>query len=311
MNKRIGIAIGLLLILTGLVMLLLPDLRSFLLNEHTRHTIQALNNPEPSSVVSVTEGTQSEPCIVPIQSDKESDPRYQQMADYNRELFRSHQADFTDERSYEDVPKGLEGLEELGYIEIPAMDVTLPLYCGASLKHMAQGAAVMAQTSMPIGGENTNCVIAGHRGYRGAPYFREIEKLREGDLVSVTNLWETLYYRVREISVIAPNDNEAVLIQEGEDLVTLLTCHPYQSHGKYRYLVICERCTEDSVQEALTEHTGETEKKEETIVASDGAVFESSQQEIQREELLRRIGAVVLLGLLVSMIFLVLKMEAQ
>ena len=106
---------------------------------------------------------------------------------------------------------------------------------------MADGAAQLCQTSLRIGGENTNCVIAGHRGWRGASYFRYIEKLRIGDEVRITNLWETLHYRVVDIQIIAPYEVERILIQEGRDLITLLTCHPYASGGKQRYLVFCER----------------------------------------------------------------------
>ena len=135
------------------------------------------------------------------------------------------------------------GLEDevFGVISIPAMDLNMPILLGATEKKLAEGAAHLSQTSLPIGGNNTNCVIAGHRGYNGASYFRYIEKLRIGDCVSITNLWETLEYRVVQIKIIYPNEVEEILIQEDRDLLTLLTCHPYASGGKQRYLVICER----------------------------------------------------------------------
>ena len=117
----------------------------------------------------------------------------------------------------------------------------MPIFLGATDKHMAEGAAHMSQTSLPIGGENTNCVIAGHRGYGGASYFRYIEKMQVGDSVTITNLWETLEYRVIQIKIIYPYQVEEILIQEGRELLTLLTCHPYASGGKQRFLVICER----------------------------------------------------------------------
>lgn len=309
MGKKISIGIGLLLILAGLGLFLQPDVSSLLLWLHTRHTIQALDNSAGHAGASVEDArepdaSQSEPCAAPVQGSKEADPRYQQMLAYNQELYSSRQAAFTDERSYAELPESLAGLDELGYIEIPAMKVTLPLYCGATEQHMAQGAAVLAQTSMPIGGENTNCVIAGHRGYRGAPYFREIEKVQEGDLVYVTNLWETLCYRVREITIIAPNDNEAILIRDGEDLVTLLTCHPYRSGGKYRYLVICERCEGNSELESATQQSSQQKKKDrQGIIASDGAVFASSEPEIRQELMLRRIVSLLLCFLLIVLLF--------
>lgn len=94
---------------------------------------------------------------------------------------------------------------------------------------------------MPIGGTNTNCVLAGHRGWYGALFFRHIELLEIGDVVLITNLWETLRYTVSEIKVIEPDAIDEILIQPGRDLVTLLTCHPYGSGGRYRYVVYCER----------------------------------------------------------------------
>ena len=140
---------------------------------------------------------------------------------------------------------GMEADDVVGYVEIPAMDVTLPLYLGASRAHMNDGATVLGQTSMPIGGISTNCVIAAHRGWNGTAMFRDVELLQEGDLVYLTNLWETLTYQVTGISIIWPDQVEAVAIQPGQDMVTLLTCHPYIV-STYRYLVYCQRVEQDT-----------------------------------------------------------------
>ena len=130
--------------------------------------------------------------------------------------------------------------DAVGYVEIPAMDVTLPLYLGASRAHMNDGAAVLGQTSMPIGGSSTNCVIAAHRGWNGKAMFRDVELLQKGDLVYLTNLWETLTYQVTGVSIVWPDEMEAVTVQSGQDMLTLLTCHPYLV-GDRRYLVYCQR----------------------------------------------------------------------
>ena len=131
--------------------------------------------------------------------------------------------------------------EVFGVISIPSLELELPLYLGASKEHLSDGAAVLSQTSIPIGGNNTNCVIAGHRGWYGASYFRHIDQLRPGDEVIITNLWESLHYTVVETTTIQPNDVEAIHIQENRELLTLLTCHPPASGGKERLLVFCER----------------------------------------------------------------------
>ena len=131
--------------------------------------------------------------------------------------------------------------EVFGVLEIPAMDLTMPIYLGASDEHLAAGTAVLGQTSVPIGGDSTNAVIAGHRGWQGADYFRHIDLLQVGDEVTVTNLWEKLTYTVTEISIIQPHEVEKIRIQPNRDLLTLLTCHPYASGGRQRYVVVCER----------------------------------------------------------------------
>ena len=121
------------------------------------------------------------------------------------------------------------------------MELTMPVYLGASDAHLAAGAAVLGNTSAPIGGDNTNCVIAGHRGWRGADYFRHIDKLAVGDAVKLTNLWETLTYTVADIQIIQPHEVDKIKIQQDRDLLMLLTCHPYASGGRQRYVVYCER----------------------------------------------------------------------
>lgn len=140
--------------------------------------------------------------------------------------------------------------EIFGVLSIPAIDLEMPIYLGATEQHMADGAAHLSQTSLPIGGENTNCVIAGHRGYNGASYFRYIDKLKVGDVVSITNLWEELTYRVCEIKIIDPHDVTEILIQPGRELLTLLTCHPYASGGRQRYVVYCERVESPEAQKS-------------------------------------------------------------
>lgn len=167
------------------------------------------------------------------------------MESYNARLFDEYQVDFNSPEAYEQVSftladYGLDS-EVFGVLSIPALELEMPLYLGANRENLARGAAHLSQTSLPIGGENTNCVIAGHRGWQGGEYFLRLHKLQAGDTVEVTNLWETLTYQVREVTTIEPTDSDAVRIREDEDLLTLLTCEYSLSGTKYRYLVICER----------------------------------------------------------------------
>ena len=167
------------------------------------------------------------------------------LQEYNRQLYKEKQCNLTDLEACEEPAADLTTYgvadEIIGVLEIPAMKLTMPVYLGASDAHLAAGAAVLGNTSAPIGGDNTNCVIAGHRGWRGADYFRHIDKLAVGDTVRLTNLWETLTYTVADIQIIQPHQIERIKIQSNRDLLTLLTCHPYASGGRERYVVYCEK----------------------------------------------------------------------
>ena len=164
---------------------------------------------------------------------------------YNRRIYAEKQSGLVDleacEKSAADLTAYGIADEIIGVLEIPAMELTMPVYLGASDAHLAAGAAVLGNTSAPIGGDSTNCVIAGHRGWKGADYFRHIDKLAVGDTVTLTNLWETLTYTVTDIQIIQPHEVDKIKIQQSRDLLTLITCHPYASGGRQRYVVYCER----------------------------------------------------------------------
>ena len=173
---------------------------------------------------------------------------YRSIQTYNEWLVKIKQGNLTNSVSMAIVPFTMTdyGLpdEVFGVLRIPAMDLEMPIYLGANDENMAASAAVLTQTSIPIGGENTNAVIAGHRGWNGYPYFLDIENLQVGDLVYIKNIWEELTYEVTAIRIVHPDDIDAILIQPGKDMVTLLTCHPPNTGGRYRYLVYCERAEE-------------------------------------------------------------------
>ena len=167
------------------------------------------------------------------------------LQEYNCRLYTEKQCNLTDLEACETPAADLtaNGVEDeiIGVLEIPAMELTMPVYLGASDAHLAAGAAVLGNTSAPIGGDDTNCVIAGHRGWKGADYFRHIDRLAVGDEVRITNLWETLIYAVTDIEIIQPHEIEKIKILQDRDLLTLVTCHPYASGGRQRYSVYCER----------------------------------------------------------------------
>lgn len=194
--------------------------------------------------------------IIPSTEPKGSRPYpelWESMTAYNQRIYIDGQAALSEAGAYQAALFTLTdyGLsdETFGVISIPKLDLEMPLYLGATDENMTKGAAVLSGTSVPIGGSNTNAVIAGHRGWGGAACFRYITDLAVGDEVVITNLWERLRYRVVGTKIIEPHEIENILIQPGRDMVTLLTCHPYASGGKQRYLVYCQRIPEYDIME--------------------------------------------------------------
>ena len=247
------IALMLLVFAAGLAFLLFPSLWGAMVDREISLNAQDfLNRGEteptiPDVIVTVDSPTEPE-------ETRAYPELWADMVRYNETIYTQGQAGLSCEYDYQKPSFTLTqyGLadEVFGVISIPAMELEMPIFLGATEQHMAAGAAHLSQTSLPIGGENTNCVIAGHRGYNGASYFRYIGKLKVGDLVSVTNLWETLTYRVCEIKIIEPHDVTEILIQPGRELLTLLTCHPYASGGRQRYVVYCERVESPEAQKS-------------------------------------------------------------
>lgn len=244
MGKKLPRILLTILFLLGLVVFSYPYAHELLVKREMKSSVQIFGEQKETQSTSVvnSDSTQS--------SEQRIYPElWEDMTAYNEAIFAKGQSGLSSKLDYQQPSFRLSdyGLKEeaFGVIDIPAMELSMPIYLGASKEHMADGAAHLSQTSLPIGGENTNCVIAGHRGYNGASYFRYIDKLKTGDTVTITNLWEQLTYRVAEIKVIYPYEVDEILIQPGRELLTLLTCHPYASGGKQRYLVICERVNQE------------------------------------------------------------------
>ena len=155
---------------------------------------------------------------------------YNELTEYNKSLINNGQEiSCSDDFEEFGVDIAKYGFEDniIGVIDIPKLDQKLPLYLGASKKNMADGATVLGSTSAPIGGVSTNCVIAGHRGSVTGTKFRYINKLEPGDIFLICILEETLTYQVDNISIVEPHEGDTLLIEEGKDLCTLVTCTPY------------------------------------------------------------------------------------
>lgn len=115
----------------------------------------------------------------------------------------------------------------MGYIEIPSINVYLPIYHGTSDAVLQTGVGHLEGSSLPVGGESTHAIISGHRGLPSAKLFTNLDQLTEGDTFQLYVLDETLTYEVDQILIVEPDDLSALTIEEGEDYCTLVTCTPY------------------------------------------------------------------------------------
>lgn len=152
-----------------------------------------------------------------------------------------------EQRSYYEQLLNLGGNGIMGYIEIPTIDVTLPLYHGTDESVLQIAIGHLDWTSLPVGGESSHCVVSGHRGLPSARLFTDLDKMEVGDIFLFRVLDEVLTYEVDQIRIVEPNETEDLLIVEGEDLCTLITCTPYGINS-HRMLVRGHRI--DNIEEA-------------------------------------------------------------
>ncbi|HEL1086145.1 TPA: class C sortase [Streptococcus equi subsp. zooepidemicus] len=134
----------------------------------------------------------------------------------------------------------LEVREQIGHVTIPSIGVDIPIYAGTTSTVLEKGSGHLEGTSLPIGGRSTHAVLTAHRGLPTARLFTDLNKVKKGDTFYVTNIKETLAYKVDSIRVVDPTALDAVRVVDGKDYVTLLTCTPYMINS-HRLLVRGER----------------------------------------------------------------------
>lgn len=121
----------------------------------------------------------------------------------------------------------VDGNGVMAYLEIPRIDLYEAVYHGTSDEVLARGVGHLMNTSLPVGGEGTHAVLSGHTGLPEAELFTNLEQVEEGDIFYIHVLGETLAYEVDQIKVVEPSDTSDLLIEQGKDYVTLVTCTPY------------------------------------------------------------------------------------
>lgn len=269
MNRRVRQWLGFLLMLVGLALLCGPFLLGTREEWVQKQAVETFYQ-EKQAAQSASQDKQPVTEETVPESTEPRDLFYEKAKAYNESLVKNGQDGM---RSRADVESFALSALDFGYsenligtLEIPRMEIELGLYLGADGENMAKGAAVFGMTSLPLGGDSENTAIAGHRGWRGSPMFRDIQLLQMDDPIYITTPWDTLTYRVCEIRIVTPEDNSWCRIQPGRTLISLMTCHPYGQNYQ-RYIVFAELSPEDK-------------PSEEAIRAENAASYDPSPRQI-------------------------------
>lgn len=210
-NNNWTTAFLVLLLLAGVSLLLYPSLSDYWNSMHQTRAIASY-----AETVSQLDTAQY-------------DEMWKAAQDYNRSLAQRETAfALTDEQkaAYESL-LDVSGLGVMGYIEIPEIDCSLPIYHGTEESVLQVAVGHLEWSSLPVGGEGTHCVLSGHRGLPSAKLFTNLDKLAVGDTFLLRVLDEVLTYEVDQILIVEPEQVDALGIMPGEDYCTLVTCTPY------------------------------------------------------------------------------------
>lgn len=162
----------------------------------------------------------------------------------------------------------LEDTDIMAYLEIPKLEIKMSIYHGTTSEVLAAGVGHLADTSLPVGGESTHCVLTAHSGMKSMKAFDNLRFMEVGDLFAVTTLGKQYVYEVYEIETVLPYETESLSIVKGEDLVTLVTCTPYGIND-HRLLVHARRTTKalDTVSENTSDIGTNTENDQNAIIS--------------------------------------------
>lgn len=214
MKKRTGSPITLLLILillAGVSLLLYPTVSDYWNSFHQSRAIASY----AEQVANI--------------DDAQYEELWDAAQDYNQSLLHRPN-DFLLSDEQQEIYKSLldiGGNGIMGYIEIPMIDVMLPIYHGTKESVLQIAVGHLDWTSLPVGGAGSHCVLSGHRGLPSARLFTDLDKLKVGDVFMLHVLNEILTYEIDQILIVEPQDTDPLLIEPGKDLCTLITCTPY------------------------------------------------------------------------------------
>ena len=162
------------------------------------------------------------------EDEKEIEEKWRQANEYNEMLFqvKGGIVEETEEKKYEEL-LNIHGTDIMGSLEIPKIQVELPIYHGTEDEVLSNGIGHLEGTSLPIGGENTHSVLTGHRGLPSSKLLVRLDEMKIGDLFFIHTYKEVMAYKVEEIMVVKPEDTAWMEIKGEKDLVSLVTCTPF------------------------------------------------------------------------------------
>lgn len=245
MKDRLRGIARLLVILVGIGILVYPSLSEYLAEIHGSRTTASYDDS-----VSKLQQQQLDELLAEAQ-------------EYNRKLAeQSDGLDIIDNTESDDKSGpywqllNIDDTGMMGYITIPRLNTTIPIYHGTSESVLQVGVGHMEATSLPVGGESTHAALSGHRGLPTASLFTDLDQMQLGDQFYIKVLGQTLAYEVDQILTVLPDETEALAITPGEDYVTLVTCTPYGVNS-HRLLVRGHRIpyTEEAAAEAAAEQS--------------------------------------------------------
>ena len=235
MKRKLSTMLLILVFFAGLSLLLYPSLSDYW---NSFHASQAV-------------ATYSEE-VRNLNADK-YDCLIREAREYNAALPGRYKAFFLSEsdRSTYNALLDVNGTGVMGYIEIPTIQISLPIYHGTEDEVLQIAVGHLDWSSLPVGGEGTHCVLSGHRGLPSAKLFTNLDKLVVGDKFVNRVLVEVMTYEVDQILIVEPNDLSALAIEKGKDLCTLVTCTPYGVNS-HRLLVRGHRVENESEEIRVT-----------------------------------------------------------
>lgn len=162
------------------------------------------------------------------EDEKEIEEKWRQANEYNEMLFQAKGGivEETEEKKYEEL-LNIHGTDIMGSLEIPKIQVELPIYHGTEDEVLSNGIGHLEGTSLPIGGENTHSVLTGHRGLPSSKLLVRLDEMKIGDLFFIHTYKEVMAYKVEDIMVVKPEDTAWMEIKGEKDLVSLVTCTPF------------------------------------------------------------------------------------